>query len=34
MVVPIVNFIVFLVFGFKEWPIEIRLRQAAGTEKG
>ena len=30
MVIPLVNFVVFLVFGFKQWPIENRLRQAAG----
>ncbi len=26
MVIPFVNFVVLLVFGFKEWPIEVQLR--------
>jgi hypothetical protein len=33
MVIPFVNFVIFLVFGFKEWPIEIRSRQPSGNDK-
>jgi hypothetical protein len=30
MLVPILNFIIFLIFAFSEWPIEARLRMAGG----
>jgi hypothetical protein len=34
MLIPLVNFIVLLIFAFGEWPIEARLRAALATAGG